>query len=225
MAYDMSEKTKNHKESGLTLIELLVAIAILGIIAVLGWKGLDSIIFSQKELSEDVDDIRNIQLIFAQLQTDCAKISQPSRINGRSPVSISPDSLTITRDAYSSAGIPGIQLIRYYLEDGKLYRSASEPTRLIKNLHLHWLADKAAINESQILLHEKVDTIKIRLWNKVSQRWQSYVDIQANKVETTNGTTFDASQLYNYRYTGLALDIRLTNSQSDITKVVFLGPS
>ena len=222
----MSKFTNPHRQSGLTLIELLVAIAILGIIAVLGWKGLDSIIFSQRELSNSVDDIRNLQLIFAQLQTDCANISNPNKINGRSPISVDVNSLAITRDTYSNLGMPKIQLIKYYLKDDKLFRSASEPTRQIHDLHKFWTENQTSANKNQILLHEKVSSIHIRLWNNISQRWQSYLDIRSSNSNITDKNTIESnSQLGNYRWTGLAIDIRLHHRKSDITKVVFLGPS
>ncbi len=222
----MSKIINPHRQSGLTLIELLVAIAILGIIAVLGWKGLDSIIFSQKELSNSVDDIRNLQLIFAQLQTDCANISNPNKINGRSPINVDVNSLAITRDTYSNLGMPKIQLIKYYLINEKLFRSASEPTRQIHDLHKYWSENQTSLDKNQILLHENVSSIRIRLWNKISQKWQSYFDIRSSNLNIADNDTIEAnSQLGNYKWTGLAIDIRLNHRKSDITKVVFLGPS
>ena len=57
---------------GLTLVELLVAISVLGIVATLGWRGLDSITRARASLNRELEQARGLQLAFAQLQTDCA---------------------------------------------------------------------------------------------------------------------------------------------------------
>ena len=136
----------HHKQSGVTLVELLLAIAILGIIAVLGWKGLDSIIFSERTLSEDVENIRNLQIVFAQLQTDCLKLAKPNRINGRSPLAINNNVLILSRESQLVDGTPGVQIVKYYLKEETLMRWASPPTRSIGSLHRYFIQHEANAN-------------------------------------------------------------------------------
>ena len=57
--------------TGFTLIELLVAIGILAMVAVLGWRGLDSIMRSREVLTSQLEQARGMQLAFAQMQSDC----------------------------------------------------------------------------------------------------------------------------------------------------------
>ena len=64
-------------QAGFTLIELLVAISILAIVAVLGWRGLDSIVRSREALTSELEQTRGLQLTFAQLQSDCANTVNP----------------------------------------------------------------------------------------------------------------------------------------------------
>src|SRR5512134_270906 len=65
--------------NGLTLIELLVAISVLSLITILGWRGLDSIVRARIALTDDLEQTRGMQLAFAQLQSDCAHLySSPS---------------------------------------------------------------------------------------------------------------------------------------------------
>ena len=47
---------------GFTLIELLVAIGILAMVAVLGWRGLDSIMRSREVLTGQLEQARGMQL-------------------------------------------------------------------------------------------------------------------------------------------------------------------
>ncbi len=216
-------KFKYQKQTGVTLVELLIAITILAIIAVLGWKGLDSIIFSEDKLSKDIDDVRNLQLIFAQLQTDCAQLSKPKLINGRSPIFIDNKSLIITRDTVSIDGIPGVQIVKYHFNNGKLTRSASSPTRSIRQLHQYWLGDQLANNDKAVLLHANLESINIRLWNKNLKAWQS---VNQSKSTTSNDDVSNSGEkIWNYNWSGLAFDIQLTNRKSTITKIVSLGPS
>src|SRR5665811_345320 len=66
------------RHKGLTLVELLVAISVLGFVAVLGWRGLDSIVRARIALTSDLEQTRGMQLAFAQLQSDCAHLVSPS---------------------------------------------------------------------------------------------------------------------------------------------------
>ena len=59
---------RNHSAAGFTLIELLVAIGILAMVAVLGWRGLDSIMRSREVLTGQLEQARGMQLAFAQMQ-------------------------------------------------------------------------------------------------------------------------------------------------------------
>ena len=59
------------RRRGFTLVELLVAISILAVVAVLGWRGLDSIVRARTSLTEQMETTRGMQLAFAQMQSDC----------------------------------------------------------------------------------------------------------------------------------------------------------
>lgn len=60
---------------GFTLIELLVAITVLAIVAVLGWRGLDGIVRSREQLTQNMEQTRGTQLTFAQMQSDLEQIA------------------------------------------------------------------------------------------------------------------------------------------------------
>ena len=62
---------RNHCAAGFTLIELLVAIGILAMVAVLGWRGLESIMRSREVLTSQLEQARGMQRAFAQMQSDC----------------------------------------------------------------------------------------------------------------------------------------------------------
>jgi len=211
------------QESGITLVELLVAVALLAVVAVLGWKGLDSIIFSQKILSDDIQNMRNLQIIFAQIQTDCQKLVSSSRINSRPPITYVSNSLTIHREAYLPDGTPAIQIIKYFLQDSQLYRSSSTPTRSINELHAAWKNN----NPNQlkpVRLAGNIESINFSLWNNISQKWQKPKEIEETKVIDDEEFKKEVKN-WNSPWNGLAFAIKIKGSKSEITKIVTLGPS
>ena len=63
------------RRNGFTLVELLVAISILAIVAVLGWRGLDGIVRARVALTAQMEVTRGMQLAFAQMQSDCEHLA------------------------------------------------------------------------------------------------------------------------------------------------------
>ncbi len=118
--------------TGFTLIELLVAISILAIVAVLGWRGLDSIARSRTALNADLELTRGLQLTFAQLQSDCSQIvnplNYPNLPEGRSSW-IEPQRLILIRNVFADAQSPMLQIVTYRIVNDNLTRFESIPTR------------------------------------------------------------------------------------------------
>ena len=80
--------TKGVPQRGMTLVELLVAMTVMAFIAVLGWRGLDSITRARISLNEELAQTRGLQLTFAQMQTDCMNVVNPAEIDGRQALEI-----------------------------------------------------------------------------------------------------------------------------------------
>src|SRR5690606_20782825 len=100
MVFDATRLTAGkrwRRQAGLTLIELLIAISVLAFVAVLGWRGLDTIVRTRVALNEDLAQARGLQLAFAQMQTDSANIASATQLPDRSPIEISRDRLMLVR--------------------------------------------------------------------------------------------------------------------------------
>ena len=106
-------KRRCASQRGLTLVELLVAISVLGFVAVLGWRGLDSIVRARIALASDLDQTRGMQLTFAQLQSDCAHLPSPSVISGRIPIAVGPGQITLVRTVYADNQPSRLQVVSY----------------------------------------------------------------------------------------------------------------
>ena len=131
-----SELRRQHlsAQHGLTLVELLVAISIMAFVAVLCWRGLDSITRARASLNQELEQTRGLQLAFAQLQTDCSNVVNAAELDGRAPVQIDPARITLVRRTQPEAQPGALQLVTYRLRDGLLTREESLPTRDLTRL-------------------------------------------------------------------------------------------
>jgi general secretion pathway protein J len=160
---------------GFTLIELLVAITVLAIVAVLGWRGLDTIVRARTTLNADLEQARGLQLAFAQMQSDAGQVATPAAIGARPALAAQADRLMLVRFVFAENQPSRLQVVSYRVRDGKLTRSESLPTRDLKELDTAWTAatgDASAIaaadvaNTSAVTLHSNVSAMAIRLWQQ-----------------------------------------------------------
>lgn len=153
-----------YKNSGFTLIELLVAISILAIVAVLGWRGLDSIVRSREVLTSELEQTRGLQLTFAQLQSDCSQnvnpLSYPNIPEGRTSW-IEPHRLILIRNDYTDDQAPAMQVVVYRMKDSNLTRFESIPTRDIAVLkELLDQARNPPDNQVEIVMQKNIQNIE-----------------------------------------------------------------
>ncbi|WP_416547473.1 type II secretion system protein J [Limnohabitans sp. DCL3] len=65
-----------HGPRGFTLIEVLVAISVMALMALMAWRGLDGMLRTQSGLQSRADEIRTLQAGLAQWQTDLDQLAQ-----------------------------------------------------------------------------------------------------------------------------------------------------
>lgn len=143
-----------------------MAISILGIIAVLGWRGLDSIVRARVALTADLEQTRGMQLAFAQLQSDCGLIADPAMMPDRVNLLWQQDSLIIARKVYAENQPTALQIVSYRLKEGALKRSESASTRNLTELTQYWqsaLADTDGANA--VTLKSGIDAISVLSWD------------------------------------------------------------
>jgi len=157
-----SKGAERRSTRGFTLLELLVAIALLGVLAVLCWRGLDSVLATRERLNRDGESLRAITVAFAQLDDDL-------------------------RRTWAVRTMPAVpRTVRFMiindqvvLELARLGGSASDPTRIdrvVWRLRESNLERGVAANTSAELVWQpvlsEVRSVQWRAWPS-AQSWQT----------------------------------------------------
>ena len=204
------------RSAGFTLIELLVAIGILAMVAVLGWRGLDSIVRSREVLNAQLEQSRGMQLTFAQMQSDCDHLAGASSVNaatntllnGRANLSAETDRLILVRQAASEQQPQQLQVVTYRLIGGVLTRRESNGTRDLAVLDTLWQAarDDTDTSNADVALMHGVDSMVMRGWSNGA--WNVL----------TAGATIST------QVPGLEVTLQMPGQDAGLSKVFLLGP-
>jgi general secretion pathway protein J len=121
------------KQRGFTLVELLIACALMAVLALLSWRGLDSVLQSRERLVLASDELRSITIAFAQMDEDLLrswpvqllKLQEPSlriEVSGKD----NRQSLHLIREVNRSGLPTRVQRVVYEVRDQQLVRGFSQ---------------------------------------------------------------------------------------------------
>jgi len=150
---------------GFTLIELLVAITVLAIVAVLGWRGLDGIVRSREQLTQNMEQTRGTQLTFAQMQSDLEQFADKTLLRERQNILAENSRLVFVRTVLVENAPSQLQVVSYTIRDGVLARTESRGARDLIELDALW---KAALEQTgpqtPVGLQAGVGSMEFRVW-------------------------------------------------------------
>jgi len=214
----LPETVGSMKKSGFTLIELLVAISVLAIVAVLGWRGLDTIVRARIALTSQLEQTRGMQLAFAQMQYDFSHLASTALLQNRVPLVVSPGRVELVRTVKTDDQPTRLQVVTYYLKDGILARKESVMTRDLNAL-LNMQIEMSTDNDltQAVVLVSGVTDIKVREWVTGGIGWRiPGVDITRPTSSLLVGTIAT---------TGLEISLQLQKyPDGAMTKIFMLGP-
>jgi len=214
----MTTHRRRRARRGFTLIELLVAITILAIIAMIAWRGLDSLAATRARLDPEADDARALLATFGQLERDAAQIASPAlfALRTRPVLAIQTDNgtaLQLMRIASPQPdGATALQIVTYQIVDGVLVRRAQPPTRL--NNQPAGDIPPEAIDSARLLTG--ITGFQVRYW-QVNQGW---VPPEQEVVAPQPGVA---------QAPGIALppppgiEVRITRAGRDYRRVLLVG--
>jgi general secretion pathway protein J len=216
---------------GFTLVELLVAISILAIVAVLGWRGLDSIVRARVALTQQMETTRGMQLAFAQMQSDCEHIAQRDVVDQRPYLLIGADRFTLVREVFTENQPSRLQVVAYRIVNGTLMRRESQPVRDLVQLDALWQAVTSdADTNPSVALQAGVTGMQVATWLNNSWR-QGGVDPGANAAGTAQAQPQpqpqpqpdQATPQVSNEPTGLQVALQSQNLQQPMIKSFLLG--
>jgi general secretion pathway protein J len=157
---------------GFTLVELLVAIGILAMVAVLGWRGLDGIVRARVALTEEMETTRGMQLAFAQMQSDCEHAAGPDILDRRPWLLAENNRLTLVRVVSGESEPTRLQVVAYRIVDGTLMRRESNGTRDLGQLDALWKAATTDVDSATpaVALQTGVTGMQLSIWQ--NNQWR-----------------------------------------------------
>lgn len=115
------------RHAGFTLVELLVALGLMAVVSLLGWRGLDTVLRTRDRIVEHSDAMRALSTAFSQLEEDLRR-SWPVRLRlpGAQTIGFRPQddggfALEMVRESPVGGGA-SLQRIAWRVREGRLER-------------------------------------------------------------------------------------------------------
>lgn len=203
---------------GFTLVELLVAISILAIVAVLGWRGLDGVVRARITLTEQIEATRGMQLAFAQMQSDAEHLTDGGTVQNRPTLLAANDSMIMVRNVYNENEPARVQVVAYRVVDGVLQRRESAATRDLVQLDAMWRAATSGTDPTPpVALQSGVLGMTIQTWQ--NNVWGAPAGVF---LDSANSPT--AAPVVPVLPQGLQVALQIRNVQAAMIKTFLLTP-
>lgn len=116
---------------GFTLVEVLVALVVMSLLALMAWQGMDGMLRARDASQRRLEETLRLNTALAQWQQDLLSLQQTPVVPG---LRFDGASLALTRRAPG-----GLQLVVWSLREGRWQRWTAPATTSSRELREHWL--------------------------------------------------------------------------------------
>jgi general secretion pathway protein J len=141
-----------HNHRGFTLVEVLVALALLALLATMAWRGVSSMAQAKQSADTRVNETLRMGTVLAQWEQDLLQIQDPRLL----PEALAFDGKTLRLVRRQSGGL---QVVAWALHEKKWKRWASPVSNSAQALQDAWLTSLQLLGNEpgQLTLYEGVD--------------------------------------------------------------------
>jgi general secretion pathway protein J len=125
---------------GFTLIEVMVALLLMSILAMLSWRALDSMVRSRELLAAHGERFDGLRALFAQWDEDCRLMGPPDGWTTGLPLHLSQHRIDLIRDRIDALGVHHRVLVTYRWNGGQVERFESPAIAGRSELLRSWTA-------------------------------------------------------------------------------------
>jgi len=125
--------------AGFTLIEVMVALVVLSVMTLMGWRGIEAMLRTREIAQANLETTARLQTVLAQWEQDLQQLEE-GRDSGVDALSFDGATLRITRHRTE-----GLQLVAWGVRDGSLYRWESRIARTRGELQSAWAQSQQAL--------------------------------------------------------------------------------
>jgi general secretion pathway protein J len=155
------------RPSGFTLVEVLVALFIMSVLALLAWRGVDGLLRTRDGTRDSTQAVLRISTAMAQWQEDLNHVQDtpaaPSlRFDGAA--------LRLTRRSPE-----GMQFVVWTRQGQQLWRWASPPVTRVQDLQDWWLRGMqwSAISTDALAMLDGVSDMQVYYWRNADNTWSN----------------------------------------------------
>lgn len=184
------------KQRGLTLIEVMVALLILSMIAMLSWRALDSMARSREALEREGQRFDQLQSYFRQWDQDCRELGTPDQWLMIPPVHLGSHQVNLIRQTEN-----GWSVVSWEIVNGQLQRLETPAIKTRVRLRQIW----AGLLAERSLLEVEPQVLKSITLNAATLKAEALMDghdwVQTDAEIQSGATTSDPHFLSGLRLT------------------------